>query len=121
MIVPQVAEDGAVEVDKPEQPDGHPDGEDHRHGGKRSPVALRDRGFDGSRGVAHDVPQQEDEDAGGECVEKALDRLRQAVHSRHREPQEDGGSGDGSQADGGALVHSCPRVLVLIKDAISSV
>ena len=60
-------------------------------------------------------------DAGREGVEKPLHRFGQAVHSRDRKAQEDGCSGDRSQADGGALVHSCSSVLVRIKDAIRSV
>ncbi|TMD95885.1 MAG: hypothetical protein E6I72_10300 [Chloroflexi bacterium] len=88
----EVAEDGAVEVDEAEQADPDPDREDHRHTRERASPPLLDRGLDRPSRVAEDVPQKEDEDPGGEGVEKALQRLRQAVHARDRETEEDGGS-----------------------------
>ena len=72
----------------------------------------------GPAGVGEDVPEQEDEDAGRERVQESLDRLRQALHSRHGEAEENGGPGDRAQPDGGGLVHS---ELVRAKATISKV
>ena len=41
--MPEMAEDAAVEVDQPQESGGDPNGEDHRHGRKRSLAALPDR------------------------------------------------------------------------------
>jgi hypothetical protein len=56
-------------------------------------------------GVAEDVPEQEEEDAGGNGVQDALDRLRDAANPSDRKADEDGGAGDGAQRGGGGVTH----------------
>src|SRR5947208_1533648 len=58
------------------------------------------------RGLAQDVPQQEDEDPRRQRVEEALRRPRQAAQARHRQAQEDRRAGDRSQQHRGALAHT---------------
>ena len=119
--VPEVAEDAPVEVDESQEARPDSDREDHRHRGERAALPLRDRRLDRAGGVGEDVPEQEDKDAGGEGVEKALDRLRQAVHPRDREAEKHGSTRDGAESDGGSLAHSGSIGLVRTKDAVRSV
>ena len=116
-----MTEDGAVEIDEPEEPGADADREDDRHGGERAAVALFDRGLDRGGGVGQDVPQQEDQDAGGDRVEEALGLLGEAAHPRDGQADEDGRAGEGAKRDGCCLAHLRSLSLVRTKDAIRSV
>src|SRR5450759_5154907 len=79
----QVAEQAAIEVNEAQQARCDPSGKDESHGGKRSALALFERGGHRSARVAQDVPEQEYKNSGCERVQKALDILRQTPDPRH--------------------------------------
>src|ERR1700682_1033819 len=89
----QMAEESAVEVDESEQARGDPQGEDESHGGKRWLARVDHGGLDRPSRVGQDVPEEEDEDSGRECVKKSLNRLRQASHAGDRQAEENAGAG----------------------------
>jgi len=92
--VPEVAEDGAVEVHKAKQAGRNATREDERHRWERSGVSVRHRGLNRFARVAEDVPEEEDQDPGRERVQESLHRLRKAAQPRHRQAQENRGAGD---------------------------
>ena len=55
--------------------------------------------------MAEDVPEQEEQHAGGDGVEHALDRLGDASNPPDRETDEDGGAGDRAQRGGRGVAH----------------
>ena len=60
-----------VEPHQSDQADAQPGREDQAVGGGRAEVAVGEGGVDGFPGVGEDVPQQEDQDADGQRVERA--------------------------------------------------
>ena len=92
--MPEVAEDGAVEVNEAEEAGADAQGEDEHHGGEGSALAQVECHRGGRTGVREDVPEQEHQDSCGKRVQEALDALRQPAEPRHRKAEENGGSGD---------------------------
>ena len=118
----QAAEQRTVEVDEPEQPGGDAQGEDRHHEREGPDTSVGpetyERLFHRGARVAQDVPQQEDQDPGRERIQEALDRFREPMEPRHRQAEENGGAGDGSQENRSRLAHSGLTGLVRAKGAI---
>src|SRR5439155_1015082 len=71
------SEESGIEVDQAEEPDPNAGGKDHD---QREECAIAvahggEAGLDGRRGMAENVPEQEDQDTRGDGIEQALDRL----------------------------------------------
>ena len=116
-----MAEDAPVEIDEAQETGPDTDGEDHGHGSERAVLPLPDRHLNRSSRVGEDVPEQEDENAGREGVQKPLHGFGQAVHAGDGQAQEHGPARDGAKCDGGGLAHSASIGLVRTKDAVRSV
>ena len=55
--------------------------------------------------MAEDVPEQEEQHTGGDSVQHALDRLRDAANAADRKSDEDGGAGNRAQRRGSGVTH----------------
>ena len=117
-----VSADGPLEVHQPEQSGGDAQGEDRHHEREGPDTSVGpetyERLFHRGARVAQDVPQQEDQDPGRERIQEALDRFREPMEPRHRQAEENGGAGDGSQENRSRLAHSGLIGLVRAKGAI---
>ena len=70
-------------------------------------MRCRQSGLDRADGMGENVPEQEDEHAGGDRVQEALKGARDASNPSDRKADEDGGARDGAQRGGCDVTHVC--------------
>src|SRR5439155_19702283 len=100
-------EKAAVEVDEAKQAEADARREDRDQREKAAITSMQggERCLDRSRGVAENIPEQENQHAGGDRVEEPLDGAREPPNASDREPDEDGGTRDCAKGGRSSVAH----------------
>src|SRR5207302_1351047 len=107
--VPGSAEQAAIEVDEAEEAETQAGGEDQNQW-REAAIAPPDRcqrRFDRHAGMAENVPEQKQENAGGDRVEHSLYGAGHAANTSDGKADEDGGARDGAEPGGGGVAQAC--------------